>query len=109
MGRRYRSHRFKGKKEEFAARAYKKCFKAYTLCSKLSAKTFVLKKYNDPGRQNLKQYQDTAKKCYKEEEQAKKAVQMHTLAKNIADNLGDKFLLKHMDNTLRTAPCNLES
>ena len=81
---------FKVEKEEFAAGAYRKCFKAYTSCSKLIAKTFVIKKHNDAARANFKLYQDAGKKCYTEEERAKKTVQMHTLAKNIADKLGEK-------------------
>ena len=81
---------FKVEKEEFAAEAYRKCFKAYTSCSKLIAKTFVIKKHNDAARANFKLYQDAGKKCYTEEERAKKTVQMHTLAKNIADKLGEK-------------------
>ena len=49
------------------------------------------------------------KKCYTEEEQAKKSMQMHTLAKYIAGKLSEKVSFETYGNILCTVTHILEN
>ena len=77
-------------KEKFAEGAFRFCYKAESTSPQFTGKIWVIKRFKPEAIEYFKENTNQGKDGYSEEEQAKKTVQMHTLAKHFTDSLKKK-------------------